>query len=122
MADEFSWLSWVIPTAFSTIMGVIIYINRAAFRRGSVETGITGKAELNMTMVTNAIKEIESVKSDIRILRQEIADRNILTTRLEERIKYIQERIDNIIDKMERTDMQRTRRDQQEDNWRRDHP
>jgi peptidoglycan hydrolase CwlO-like protein len=121
MVEEFAWLSWFVPMMVTTLMGIMIFVNRSAFRRGSVETGFTGRSELNATMVTNAIKEIEALKIDIRCLRKELQERNIESTRLEERIKYIQERIDDIIVKMENTEQERRRRDGIDDRWRSAH-
>jgi hypothetical protein len=99
MVDTGPLSDWVLIVAIiipSSIASILLYVKRGAFRSGQVEATAEGKTTLNSTLLNNAITELENAKKELAILNSSIHGQSIDITRLQERIKYIQERIDQL--------------------------
>ena len=99
MVDTGPLSDWVLIIAIiipSSIASILLYIKRGAFRSGRVEATAEGKTTLNSTLLNNAITELERAKIELGLLSNSIHGQSIDITRLQERLKYIQERIDQL--------------------------
>ena len=94
--DPFLFLSWFVPTTISAIIGAFYFVAKSSWRRGKVESKTEGSASLNQTMVTNAIREIEAIKVDLKSLVTELQNQKIANTRVEERITYMNKTLESI--------------------------
>jgi Skp family chaperone for outer membrane proteins len=94
--DPFAFLGWFVPMVLSTAFGAFVYMTRSSWSRGNKEAKTEGTAELNQTMVTNAIREIEFIKTDLKNLVNELQTQKINSTRVEERIKYMADTLELI--------------------------
>ena len=98
MVDTGPLSDWILLIAIiipCSIASILLYVKRGAFRSGKVEATVEGKTTLNSTLLNNAITELERAKQELVILGNSIHGQSIDITRLQERLKYIQERIDD---------------------------
>lgn len=95
----------------TTIMGIVIYVKREAFRSGSLETKTGDRVELNSSLITNAIKEIESAKKEVRSLSDQIVEEKIQRATLTERISHISQQLDDVMVQLQAFRSDQNRRD-----------
>lgn len=94
--DPFAFLSWFVPLTVSSIIGGIMYFTKNTWLKSKTEANTANSIILNQNMVTNAIKEIELIKIDLKNLVNEMQTHKINSTRLEERVKYMADTLEFI--------------------------
>lgn len=97
--------------AMTTIMGILIYVKRDAFRSGNVEAKQSGRVDLNTSLITNAIAEIEKTKNDMKALSQQLVEEKIQRATLTERISNISLQLEEISGQLQSLRSDQNRRD-----------
>jgi predicted transcriptional regulator len=97
MSLETNWFQiiGVMVTISGLVVGAIVGLTKWIGRS-------EGKQSVTSTVIENTIKQLESMRSEVEAIRKDISSGNIQTTRLEERLKYMLERLDSLCMKMDR--------------------
>lgn len=111
MSAETNWFQVIAimftisATAVGAIIGLTKFLGKTE-RKQSVAT----------TVIENTVKEIEGIKNELSKTRQQISDGHVVVARLEERLEYLKERLEEICRKMDR--LANNRHDERSDNER----